>query len=75
MGGVAKDMDSEWKKKNGEEAFWKVLSESEDRTQEKKEGCVLYAALDESRADREINCQERPVNPLRQRGSTQAFGL
>lgn len=46
VGGVGKDMDEECKKKKKKwrGSLLEALSESEDRTQEKKEGCVLYAA-------------------------------
>lgn len=43
-----------------------VLSEFEDRAWEEKERCVLVCAPDESKRDKEINCQGKPVNPERQ---------
>lgn len=60
------------KKKNGERererarAFGGAKRVSERRGEE-KERCVLWCAPDESERDKEINCQEEPVNPERQR--------
>lgn len=38
-----------------------------------REMCSVARGPDESERDKEINCQEKPVNPERQRGSMYAF--
>ena len=58
------------REKEKEREHSEALSESrrgEERRGEEKERCVLWCAPDESERDKEINCQEEPVNPERQR--------
>ena len=49
------------------ETHLEVLSDSDDGAREEKGRCVRCALPDESQRDKEINCQEKPVNPERQR--------
>lgn len=54
-------------KKAKAELHWKVLSESEGQGLVGEREMCSVCSPDESKRDKEINCQKKPVNPERQR--------
>lgn len=70
VGGVGKSWAASVKNKGEKTANveMEVLSESKEYGLGEERAMCFVCTPDESQRDKEINCQEKPVNPERQRG-------